>query len=354
MKRRLAAFVLLASTTPLSAQWLSLQTPGIPRLPDGSPDLSAPAPRTADGQVELTGLWRIAGTEGGLRDDSRIQPWARETMALHERNYYRDGPQMQCLPGGPGYLVGGPGGGGNMRRIVQSPTVTAMLYSDLTHRQIFTDGRMLETDPLPIWMGYSVGRWEGDTFVVESNGYNDKTWLHANGLAHTEALRITERYTRPDFGHIEVDVTYDDPGLFDEPLNVQVTMEYAADDEILEVVCNESTEGGVKHWVGDKFTDAMSTAVDVAPDVLTRYVGTYHGIWLEYPTTVEVTMEGGDLFLSRNGGERAQLIPQSENSFICAACTWSQPYVFSQEGGGMAPSVQEVQVSGRWVFERVE
>ena len=354
MKRHLITLFLLAFSAPLAAQWLGLPTPGIPRTADGAPDLFAPLPRTAEGRPELTGLWRTVRVRGDLRDESKLQPWAREMMAAHERNYYRDGPQMQCMPGGPGYIVGGPGGGGSLRQIVQSQSVIAMLYGDLTYRQVFTDGRELEPDPLPIWMGYSVGRWEGDTLVVESNGYNNKTWLHADGLEHTEQLRMTERFRRLDFGHMEVDVTYDDPGTFDEPLRTVVEMEYAADDVILEIVCNEATEGGTKHWVGDKLSDARATAVDVDADILANYVGTYQGIWLEYPTTVEVTLEGDALWLSRNGAEQAELIPQSENSFICAACTWSQPYIFNSDGDGRAASIVEVQVSGRWVFERVE
>ncbi len=358
MNRPLSALVLLAFSSllaaPLSAQWLGLETPGIPRTANGAPDLFAPLPRTADGRSELTGLWRAAEVTGDLNDDSKVQPWARENMATHERNYYRDGPQMQCMPGGPAFITGGPSGGGSLRQIVQSPTVIAMIYGDLTSRQVFTDGRELEDDPLPIWMGYSVGRWEGDTLVVESNGYNDKTWMHAWGLEHTEKLRVTERYRRVDFGHMEVDITFDDPDTFDEPLHTIVTMVLAADDVILEIVCNEATEGGVKHWTGDKVADARSSAVDLASDILARYVGSYEGIWLEYLTTVVVTLEDGTLFLSRNAEAREELIPQSENSFICATCTWSQPYIFNNVDTGMAPSVQEVQVSGRWVFERVE
>ena len=88
------------------------------------------------------------------------------------------------------------------------------LNEDFTFRQIFMDGRALESNPHPVWMGYSIGRWDGDTLVVESNGYNDKTWVHNEGLPHTERLRITERYRRPDFGHVQIDVTYDDPGAF--------------------------------------------------------------------------------------------------------------------------------------------
>jgi hypothetical protein len=299
-------------------------------------------------------LWRLAGVRGDLRDKTKVQEWARTAMALHERNFYRDGPHMQCLPIGPGYIAGGPAGGGSLRRIVQSPSVIAILNADLTYRQIFTDGRALEQDPLPIWMGYSVGRWDGDTLVVESNGYNDKTWLHAEGLGHTEGLRVTERYRRLDFGHMQVEVTYEDPGTFDAPLQTVVAMEFAADDEMLELVCNEASEGGTKHWVGDKAADAERTAVEVAPEILAKYVGTYRGIWLDNPTTVEVTLENDTLFLSRNRGAKSELVAQSETAFVCPTCQWGQPYVFSREGDGMATEVREVQVSGAWVFKRVE
>ncbi len=353
MKQLLATLVLLILAAPLSAQWLGLQTPGIPRTSDGKPNLSAPAPRTADGRPDLTGLWRGAGVRGDLRDETKVQGWARAAMAEHESNYYRNGPHMQCLPQGPSYIAGAGGGGGSLRRFVQSPSVLAILNTDLTYRQIFTDGRELEPDPLPIWQGYSVGRWDGDTLVVESNGYNDKTWLHPEGLGHTEQLRITERYRRLDFGHMEVDVTYDDPGTFAAPLRVTVALEYAADDEMLELVCNEASEGGTKHWVGDKAADALATAVQVAPEILAKYVGTYQGIWLDFPTRVEVTLENGALFLARNGGEKSTLVAQSETTFVCSTCQWGQPYVFTREGDGMATEVREVQVSGAWVFKRV-
>ncbi len=354
MKRRLALLILLASSPPLAAQWLSVPTPGIPRLADGSPDLSAPAPRTVDGRADLTGLWRPVGATGDLFDESLIQPWARAARAEHERNYYAEGPHMRCLPGGPGYIAGAGGGGGGRRRIVQNPSVIAILNWDLTYRQIFLDGRSLESDPLPVWMGYSVGRWDGDTLVVESNGYNDKTWLHSEGLQHTENLRVTERYRRPDFGHLEIEVTYEDAGTFDSPLHAVVALEFAADDELLEIVCNEAPEGRSENWVGDKTTDARLTTITVDPDILAKYIGTYEGIWLDNDITVEVTLEGDTLFLSRNGGERSALLAQSEDTFVCGTCTWGQPYVFTREGDGMATAVSEVQVSGAWIFNRVE
>jgi len=354
MKQLLATLFLLAAATPVTAQWLGVPTPGIPRTADGKPDLAAPVPRTADGRPELTGLWRSRGVTGDLRDSSKAQAWVREAMAVHESNYYRDGPHMRCLPQGPSYIASAGGGGGSYRRIVQSPTVIAFLNPDLTYRQIFLDGRGLEADPLPIWQGYSVGRWEGDTLVVESNGFNDKTWLHPEGLTHTEQLRITERYRRSDFGHMQVEVTYTDPGAFDTPLRAVVNLEYSADDEMLELVCNEATEGGVKHWVGDKSADAHATAVEVSAETLGNYVGRYEGIWLDNPTNVVVTFENGALLLSRNGGQEAQLIPQSETSFVCPTCQWGQPYVFTRGADGVATEVREVQVSGAWIFKRVQ
>jgi hypothetical protein len=353
MKRQLAALILLAAATSVSAQWLDLKTPGVPRTADGKPNLTAPAPRSADGHPELTGLWRGAGTKGDLRDATKIQAWARETMSAHEKTYYKEGPHMQCLPIGPGSVTGG-GGAGGLRRIVQGPGAIAVLNGDLTYRTIFTDGRKLEADPLPTWMGYSVGHWDKDTLVVESNGYNDKTWLHPEGLVHTDKLRVTERYSRPDFGHMQVEVTYDDPGTFVSPLHVAVALEYAADDEILEYVCNEAPDGGTKHWVGDKISDNAAPKVDLPAQVLSRYVGTYKGYWLDSMTTLVVTLKDGALSVRRNGSKESALIAQSEATFVCPTCQWGQPYIFAREGDGPAPQVKEVQVSGEWIFKRVQ
>jgi hypothetical protein len=352
MGRLLSALVLLASTTSAFGQWLDLPTPGIPRMRDGKPDLAAPAPRTAEGRPELSGLWRPAGVSGDLRDARDLKPWVREAMAAHEKNYYKQGPHMQCLPSGPGYIAGAGGGGGGYKRIVQGSSTLAILNSDLTYRQVFLDGRKLEADPLPIWMGYSVGRWEGQTLVVESNGYNAKTWLHPEGLVHSEQLRVTERYSRPAFGRLLIDVTYADPGAFDKPLHAVVEMRYAADDEMLELVCNEAAENSSQHWTGNKLTDAAQAAVDVPVAILGGYVGRYEGIWLSNPTQVEITLEDGRLFVARNGSVRSALVAQSETTFVCPTCQWGQPYVFTRGADGVATQVSEVQVSGAWIFKR--
>jgi hypothetical protein len=351
MGRLLSALLLLAST-PAFPQWLDVPTPGIPRLPDGKPDLQAPAPRTLDGKPDLSGLWKPAAVTGDLRDAARLQPWVREAMAAHEKNYYKQGPHMQCLPSGPGYIAGAGGGGGGYKRFVQGGSTLAMLNSDLTYRQVFMDGRKLEADPLPIWMGYSVGHWEGSTLVVDSNGYNARTWLHPEGLVHSERLRVTERYRRPDFGHLVIDVTYDDPGAFEKPLHAVVEMRYAADDEMLELVCNEAAENSAERWTGNKLTDAAQAAVDVPAAVLAGYVGRYEGIWLSNPTAVEVTLGEGRLYVSRNGSAKAALVAQSDTTFVCPSCQWGQPYVFTRGPDGVATQVSEVQVSGAWIFKR--
>ena len=352
MRRRFAAMVVLAMTTPLAAQWLSLSTPGIPRTPEGDPDLSAPAPRAADGRPDLTGLWNPTGLTGALLDTENVQGWARDQIAANARNFFVADPRFNCLPEGPGsYAVGG------SRRIVQHPDFIAILNGDLTYRQIFLDGRELEADPFPTWQGYSVGRWEGDTLIVESNGYNDKTWLHHEGLPHTESLRITERYRRTHFGRIEVEIAYEDPGTFVRPVSASLELRYVADNEMLEVVCNESSKG-TSHY-GSEVSDAEQNVVAVDEETLAKYVGTYEGIWLGNFIVAEVTLEDGALFLERTPPYfgtgvtevgKSRLIAQSENAFDCEC---GIGFVFQNEVDGVTTEVLEVHVSGAWTFERV-
>ena len=356
MKRNFAALaLLLVATTPVAAQWLSLPTPGIPRNADGSPDMSATIPRGADGRPELTGLWLPQHAEGSVFDPAKAQPWAREILEGNQSRYYQDDPRFRCLPSGPGLLaLGGPTFG--YRRIVQNPNLIAILHADMTYREIFMDGRELEHDPLPTWMGYSVGYWDGDTLVVESNGYNDRTWTHRDGLPHTEALRVTERYTRTDFGHMQIDVTFVDPGTFDEPVSALIDMEYMADDVMLEVICNEASENDGR-W-GGAISEVEEDSYEAPLDVLERYVGTYTGNWLRSNAVIEVTLEDGNLFLLRTppyaeaeftGTGRARLIPLSETSFECSC---GLGFVFTVYDDGVATEVREVHVSGEWSFVR--
>ena len=339
--------VLLASTTPLAAQWLTLPTPGVPRTAGDVPDLSVPTPRTADGHPDLSGLWRTERVRGDLNDRSKFQAWVRTLLDERESRFFTDNPRFRCLPSGPGNLTNVSNSYG-LRRIVQHPTMIAMLYNDGTYRQIFTDGRELEPDPLPTWMGYSVGRWDGDSLIVESNGYNDKTWL-SRGVSHTERLRITERYHRSDFGHIQLDVTYEDPGTFESPLNVVIEMGFVADEEMLETVCNEAYAGERGNW-STEVVERDETVVEVSREVLAKYVGTYRGMYLENAVTMEVTLEDGELFMQRNGGEKLRLLPQSETTFDCS-CGWA--YSFTRGNEGIATEVAEVHVSGGWILTRV-
>jgi hypothetical protein len=222
----------------IQAQWILQPTGGIPRTPDGKPNLSAPAPKTADGKPDLSGIWTLTKTEGGISQlkPSEIKPWVLKLAKEREETLGRDNPANYCLPAGLGPM----GGGGGLDRIVQAPALILILHEDLTYRQIFLDGRELPKDPNPVFMGYSVGHWEGDTLVVESNGYNDRTWLES-GYPHTERLRITERFRRGDFGHLMVDRAYSDPGAYEKPWTAKSEMQYTTDTDLLEYVCGRRT-----------------------------------------------------------------------------------------------------------------
>ena len=347
----MVAVILTALVTPLEGQWIDYRTPGIPRTADGKPNLTAPAPRTADGKPDLTGLWEwlspdtasgnVLLRKPGDLQPADIQPWVQALLQQRAENFGIDNPRYQCLPDGPNYSTEQ-----GFKRILQTPAMIAILQEDLTHRQIHMDGRALETDPNPSWMGYSVGRWEGDTLVVETNGFNDRTWL-IQGYPHTEALRMTERFRRTDFGHLEIAVTFDDPKAYNKPWTLAVSARLAADTEILEAVCNERLDSGQQHWIG-RASDAQKSAVTVAPEVLAKYVGVYTGIYLRNPRTVEVTLSGGTLSISVNGGPKQPIFPQSETNFAGTGLT----YQFLRNDRGIATDLVEGHVAGEFKFKR--
>jgi hypothetical protein len=255
-------------------------------------------------------------------------------------NFGRDNPRFQCLPEGPGYSTSG-----GVRRFLQTPSMVAILNEDLTHRQIHMDGRGLEPNPNPSWMGYSVGHWDGDTLVVESFGFNDRTWI-LDGYPHTEALRMTERFRRPDFGHLEVAITFEDPEVYSKPWTVAMHARLAADTEMLESVCNENSSG-TEHWIG-KRSDAEKTKVEVAPEILAKYVGVYAGPYIGGPRTVEISFSGGSLFVSVNQGPKQALVPQSETDFSGTGLG----YRFVRDNNGVATHLIEGHVSGDYRYER--
>jgi len=339
----LVALILLAATIPAGAQWLDRKTPGIPRTHDGKPDLAAPAPRGSDGKPDLTGIWN--GPPGAPRvDASNAQPWVNDLVRQRQQDYFKGRPNYQCLPSGPEAERFGV-----WKRIVQTPAAIAILNDDLTYRVIFTDGRELETNPAPSWMGYSVGHWDGDTLVVDSAGYNDKTWVGRNGLSHTEALRVQERYRRSDFGHIEVEVTYTDPGAYVKPWGFTTKMELVADTEMLESVCEHSSE----QWQGT-LSDASKKGISVAPDVLARYVGVYSGIYQGNKRTVQVELSGGQLIAKISGGDDADvgnarpLVPVSQTLFEGVGLG----YEFVVGDKGPATAVVEIHISGPYRYPR--
>jgi hypothetical protein len=308
----LASILAAVFIATASAQWLNYPAPGIPRTPDGKPNLAAPAPRTSDGKPDLSGVWTGPGAGSYDRNIARdlkpsdIQPWAEAIYQQRVRDMGKDAPRANCLPDPFAYyhMV-------DVARIVQIPGVIVMLYQGTTnsvHRTIFTDGRPLPKDPNPTWMGYSVGHWDGDTLVVDTAGFNDRSWLDIEGHPHSEALRITERFRRRDFGHMDLEMTIDDPKTFTKPFSFRMDQTLTPDTDLLESVCEHDTS--VPHMLG-------GTSIKLAPEILAKYTGTY-----EYAPGRDavITFEGDLLFLQEGANPlKLPLAPNSETEFVARA-----------------------------------
>lgn len=336
MKRALIVAVVgyLIAAGPADAQWLKQPTPNIPRTPDGKPNLAAPAPRTADGHPDLSGNW--TGRSALVRiPDEALTETSRALIREREENYFRDRPAFQCQPSGPEPAAG-------WRRIIQTPSLIVIAYETLAYRLIHMDGRTLEANPERTWMGYSVGRWEGDTLVVDSFGFNDRTWLDARGLPHTEALRTTERYMRRNTGQLQVELTVADPGAFAQSWTTTYDLGLQADTEMVEAVCEDRTR-----WIG-RLSDVERQAVGVSPSTLAKYVGVYSGMWLDRRRTVRIELEAGTLYANGLVGDRVRLIPHSETSF---AGSDGLSFDFDPEGNPAAFMVER-HVSGDWKYAR--
>ena len=262
----LAAATLPGVSTPAAAQWLSYPTPGIPRLANGKPNLAAPAPRTADGKPDLSGIWawednRPCPPDGcpdqkvgqefinigwSVKGGLPFQPWAADLAKQRQAANAKDDPQSHCLPRGALRIHTD----GLLKKFVQVPGLLLILSErDARYRQIFTDGRPLPEDPTPSWNGYSTGKWEGDTLVVQSNGFRDGIWLDASGSPMTEAARMTERFRRPSFGMLQIEITVDDPKAYSAPWTVKLTQPLVADTDLLDYICLEN-ERDARHFVG--------------------------------------------------------------------------------------------------------
>ena len=298
------------ATVPAAAQWLHEPTRGLPRLPDGKPDLAAPTPRAPDGHPDLGGLWhKLMGKySGDIAADLKpgdIQPWANERYRRNKENAGADSPSMHCLPWGPRFSTSFDA------KIVQNPSEIVILQDDLSYRQIFLDGRKLPQDPNPSWMGYSIGHWDGDTLVVESTGFNDRTWLDGNGHPHTEALHLTERFRRLNVGHMEVELTIDDPKAYNKPWTLTIPMELMPDTEILEYLCENEKDSG--HMVG-KASDP-ATPPKLTPEMLAAYSGLYEMRAGSKVSQARIAGTGSDLFFEAQGVPRHLLTPLATDAF---------------------------------------
>ena len=228
-----SAALAAAMTATAGAQWEPYPTKNVPRTPDGKVDLKAPPRRTADGKIDLSGFWmptnpvkHLLNLAADLKPgDVPLQPWAEAVFKERIETNGKDHPGVRCWPSGIPEKHNIPDG----LKLVQTPDLMIFLHESRTiYRQVFTDGRPLPKDAQPAWMGYSVGRWEGDTFVVETINQNGKTWLDMRGLPATDALKVTERYTRPTIGRIIIDVTIDDPKAYTQAVERAAVVEPAA------------------------------------------------------------------------------------------------------------------------------
>jgi len=330
-------FSLIASSS--AAQWLDLPTPGIPRTPDGKPNLTAPAPKTRDGKPDLSGMWHresdhYYNNAAADLKPADIKPWAQALYQRRSADFQKDSMEAQCLPLGPAAVTTS-----DAVKFIQTPSLIVILFEDLTYRQIHMDGRKLPKDPNPSWMGYSVGRWDGDTLVVETSGFTDRAWLDYDGHPHTEALRLTERYRRRDFGHLDVTVTFDDPGAYEKPWTLSVPMELFPDTELLEAVCeNDKSREHTPVTTGSH----EAAAIKVARAQLSKYVGSYEIKEKDEVTSAVVSLSGETLFLDLDHEGPLPLMPISDTSFSESG----NVIRFLPDGQGTVPAFLYVTVEG--------
>jgi hypothetical protein len=298
-----AALIFAVMPVALVAQWPTYPTPNVPKLPDGKPNMDGPTPRTADGKPDFTGIWNFvdafrrqrppagsgvipgsgtppapapaavaapAGTPprppqpgavglgipfgpnqffnigATLKDGLPFTPWAAELRKERKADNNKDNPDAHCLPLGLTQLHMHP----QPRKMIQLPNLIVILYEAQGGvRQIFMDGRKLPSDPEPWWYGYSIGHWEGDTLVVETSGFRDDVWLDVEGSPLTSTGKMTERFRRPTFGNLEIEVTVEDPKAYTKPWTVLFKQRLLLDTDLIEFICNENEKSDA-HLVG--------------------------------------------------------------------------------------------------------
>ena len=273
-RSRFAALVILGAlfaSTPLTAQWLKYPTDGVPRKADGSVDMSAPAPRTADGKPDLSGIWTTAepnrpkgskntgdvpGDPADITASHQManlgvdlpgglpyQPWLIPIVKKRTANLAIDDPHIRCYPDNFLRAYGLP----HLLRFVQTPDLLVVLDEmNAIYRQVFIDARPLPKDPDPSFNGYSSAKWSGDTLVIDTVGFQDDTWIDWNGSVLTQAGKVQEQMRRPDFGHLIVQVTVDDPKAYTKPWTVTLKERIVVDTELIDEICLEN-EQSLKH-----------------------------------------------------------------------------------------------------------
>jgi hypothetical protein len=249
---------------PSFGQWLKYPTTGVPRAKDGKVSLNAAAPRTRDGKPDFSGIWLTGnpipcskatdedflacGAELPLSRDAinigvtlpgglPYQPWAAELVKKRTADQAKDDPHVRCLPDTFIRSYGLP----HMQKFIQVPGLLVMLDEmNAGYRQIFTDGRALPADPVPSWNGWSSAVWEGDTLVVKSNGFRDDLWLDIAGSPLTDAAKTVERIRRPDYGHVEIELTVDDSKAYTKPWTIKLTQQIIVDTDLIDEICLEN------------------------------------------------------------------------------------------------------------------
>jgi hypothetical protein len=259
----LATVAAIALPAVVFGQWLKYPTEGVPRTRDGRPDLAAPAPRLPDGKPDFSGIWQSArklactpemskfvecGNEIGgsplaldigadLPGGLPYQPWAAALVKQRSADNSKDDPHARCLPDNPPRPYGLP----HMTKAVHTPKLLLLLNEvNAMYRQIFVDGRPLPVDPNPSWNGYSTAAWEGDTLVVRTNGFRDGLWLDMAGSPLTDAAVMTERFRRPNYGTLEVEITVDDKKAYTRPWTVSMPQKITLDTELIDEICLEN------------------------------------------------------------------------------------------------------------------
>lgn len=254
------------ASTQLAAQWVRYPTAGLPRKADGNVDMSATTPRTADGKPDFSGVWtsdevdprrpnvvpnphdattsrRMINLGVELKGGLPYQPWLVPIVKQRTANNAKDDPHIKCFPDTFLRAYGMP----HLLKFVQVPGLLVMLNEwNAGYRQVFMDGRPLPQDPNPSLQGYSSAKWSGDTLVIDTNGFQNDTWIDWNGSVLTESAKVRELIKRPDLGHLEIEVTVDDPKAYTKPWTVMIKERLIADTELLDEICLEN-EQSLKH-----------------------------------------------------------------------------------------------------------